>query len=81
MKRRLFKGMIEACINGFSEHCVTILCVANATILTFIPKQTADILPWSLWLPEFWESSVADPNMSSFEAEAPDTTCSEGLLR
>lgn len=81
MKRRLFKGMIEACINGFSEHCVTILCVANATILTFISKETADILPWSLWLPEFWESSVADPNMSSFEGEAPDTACSEGLLR
>ena len=73
--------MIEACINGFLEHCVTILCVANATILTFIPKETADILPWSLWLPEFWESSVADPNMSSFEGEAADTACSEGLLR
>lgn len=81
MKRRLLKGMIEACINGFSEHRIIILCVANATILIFIPKETADILSWSLWLPEFWESSVADLNMSSFEGETPDTACSEGLLR
>lgn len=37
MKRRIFKGVLETCINGFSEHHLT-FSVWQVPPLTFLPK-------------------------------------------
>lgn len=65
------KRIIDTSVTGILE-CCTIFFVWQVPLLTFIPKETAAVLLWSLWLPGFLESSIADPSMGSSDGEGTE---------
>lgn len=67
------------CATAFSEHCTTFF-VWQMPLLTFILKEPAAILPWSLWLPDFWNLQFQSQIWVLLMVKELNIACSEGLL-